>query len=136
MRDQYYHNHDRAYPNQSKYVEEPGRMGAEEIIPSRLTGEVELIARSSYRLGAAEATANIAMRDARDASQKADETKDRLERVSNERDRYERYSEQYSGELQELRSTVETKDAEIAKLKDKLKPKKKVVKKTKKVEKK
>lgn len=119
---------DQAYPNQRKRTSEPGYEG-DDVLPSRLTPEVELIARSSYRLGAAEMQTIMVTRVAEEAERKSYDLKEKLEKTASDKNIYEERSNRYHTEGRQLESKLIEKDTEIAKLKEKLKPKKAPVKK-------
>ncbi len=123
MREGFYRGvNDAAYPHQRKFIEEPGHMGSDEVLPSHLSAEVELIARASYRLGAAEATASQAVHDAMENQRENRELQEKLTKAEGQAESYQRW---YREEQHKTEAAV----AEVSKLQEKLKPKKSAVKK-------
>lgn len=125
-------NFDSAFPRQRKFVEEIERCGAEELLPINVSGEVELIARTSYRLGHAEQYAAIMGDQAHKSDRKAADLTETLSSVRRERDDYKSRNEGLWDKISVLEKETEAQSVVINKLKAKLNPKKKLAKKGKK----
>ena len=115
-------DYDRNYPRQSKFHENIDRIGTEELLPVNLSGEVELIARASYRLGIAEGNLNAVHHEAMQQSERNDTLEKELSSANSDLRTYRNRAERYEADNEELNVKVE-------KLEKKLKPKKKVAKK-------
>lgn len=114
---------DHAFPNQREYIDVPGRMDQDKVVPSKLTPEIELIARASYRLGHAENGYALAANDAHSVGRENERLKSELE---NSKGNVQYYSNRCDAYAKQLSAAHE----EIEKLKKKLEPKKKPAKKT------
>jgi len=114
-------NFDIAYPRTRKFVEELGRCGVDELLPLNVSGEVELIARSSYRLGNAEARVELAEFQMRKAERDNKELRESLQSACRDRD----YNEELATRNEKEAEAI---GVELGKLKKKYAPKKKVAK--------
>ena len=114
-----YGSHDPFFPLRIKRLREPGRDDVTEpqdaYVPN-LSGEVELIARTSYLLGHAEERAVQAERSVRHERKVAEKLGSKLEETKRERDRYESLAEGYSNEIDTLLDSVKKKDNRIKRL--------------------
>jgi hypothetical protein len=116
---------DRFYPRQTKSNDDPQRMGSDELMPLNVDGQVELIARSSYRLGTAESNVSNLFNELRETRERAEKAEAELATAKEKRDTYESWYRQ-------TRADKEALETEVTKLKARLAPKKKVAKKGKK----
>jgi hypothetical protein len=114
---------DKHYPHQTKFADDPQHMGTEEVLPINLSGEVELIARASYKLGIAEAHVGNLFNELRETRERAEKAEEALATATEKRNTYE-------GWYRTTRAENDTLKAEVEKLKKRLAPpKKKVAKK-------
>lgn len=120
---------DPAYPNRTRFIDEPGRMGSNEILPLHIDAQVELIARSSYLLGASQMDARNAQIEAYGLKRELEETKAKLDSANSDRDHYKRRATALDTRVDEQNATLKRKDAEITRLKNKINPPKPAVKK-------
>lgn len=114
------YRHDTLFPLRSKFVERPDMLGTEvedtqEIKP--LDPQVELIARTSYKLGHAEANAMHGWDRAHRAEERLESKTTELKEVRDSKNYYERKFEESDKANDEL-------IAKVDKLEKKLKPKK------------
>lgn len=113
---------DKNWPRQTKFTDDPQRMGSEELLPINVDGQVELIARASYRLGNAEANVSTLFNELHETRQRAEKAEEDLKTVTEKRDIYEKWYRQTQQDKEAL-------EVQVEKFKKKLAPKKKVVKK-------
>lgn len=108
---------DEFYPNVRKRIHSLDSLTDDETLPTNLSPEVELIARASYRLGAAEShlgtleTQTHELRDQLNVSHsKVDEANESRDYYRREAERYEKYAERVDGQLKEAYAHVEKLD--------------------------
>lgn len=114
--------HDQFFPLRTKTTQDPQRLETNieaDADVGSISGETEMIARISYRLGHAEA---IGIQSSREARRERGERKETAEKLSEVTDSH-RYYKNRVGEAEEaiteLRATIEKKDKQLDKLKGK-----------------
>jgi len=97
---------DSAYPSTKRFVESVDLLGAEEVLPTRVSGEVELIARSSYRLGHAESLASSEALRAEELKSSLRSTNKLLEDAQRDVRIYKNRAGDFEDELERMRSEM------------------------------
>lgn len=120
---------DGAYPNRRRYIDDVRHIGSDELLPTNLSGEVELIARSSYMLGASQMEAREAQVALHDVQNERDSLKSQLDTAKSNVETYKERAYRYSAMVEKQNARLKRKDAEITRLKNKINPPKPAVKK-------
>jgi hypothetical protein len=123
---------DPIYPNTRRFTESVDRLGAEETLPSGVDAEVELIARSSYRLGHAESYAQSETRRAEELQTSLRDTKKLLEDAQRDARIYKERADTRYDESEKHRNEAIKWHDKFVKLDKKVNPSKYKVKKSKK----
>lgn len=110
---------DPLFPNISEKIREPGYDAEFRTLPSRVTGETEMIARTAYRLGHAEQGVDSWAEKCRQLEEKLSEAREARKEAADEAERNQRWYESERETASELRTQVEKLEKQLARLKPK-----------------